>query len=944
MSDLSKKEFLTCVSKSRVIDPATLKNWLVAANAADEQITADHLADRLVADKLLTAWQVKYLLTGRSRLNIGSYRLLERIQRDELGDRFLAIHQQLGRKVDIQVLPANLTKDKNRCDIFIQKASQTAKLDHPHLTHVYDIDQEGGRYFLVTEHIEGLSLAETPRATMTTVDVARMTEQSIRGLQFAHENQVTHGDLTPQDVVLSLDKGVSIRNLAVSPIRSAMATNVSGEANQQDWLALAKIFAVVLQEIPQSDDIAQRAELKNALRTLAKGDSQSVELSLQQLQQWFETHAPLSVNQPPADHDDEDTFVEGDPFAGLEDFSAADAASTNQRAGKFQFSDEPVAASSASELATLPVLKQSTNRTVKKKSGTRQQHDDSDSERNPHGVDEGAIESDGWLARTARENPIGLVATAMVLVGMIFGGLAFSVSYWWGSPNLENNAGVNNSTNPAASTNATTFLKPTNPGPLSTPQNGTNQPDFSDTTEMERRTTSLTNSNGATKNGSPKKKPSNNLAVESQTNSDTSPVDNAVSQDQTSVNTTASSQSRATDLANKSTPVHSANDPDNQPTGLNSVAAKSPTPKAETSKTEPAKSKPSKTEPVKAKQPTPATADTSKPFAKFPTATDLPPLDNTTETKISNLVIGNRFLLGAELDVHPQAGRGKMLFEIDRAPDNNQTWIVTVRRNQRDKAQPIAQFRRTETEFLFQWLPEAAKNRLAGYLKNGQLKLILPTESTWLKLRRPILLKPLMLTPEALTADLEIDADYLPEMEILAIELLPTPIPNSELKPNRIDLLEGIPGRIMLVPDETEPFVWIQLNADVKQKIRLQANLVGHILGQVKPVRELDDLNELATLLKQQESTLKLQYDQAVKTKAPPGQGEEFDKLRAAAKKAWEAAQVRRQQAIKYTELAPAAMNQPIGIRIVAKMEGHEIEIAKTKMPPRPAKTSAPKK
>ena len=107
MPNDSKTEFISNLKKSGAIDADRLTEWLDVTKAE----TASKLAKYLVRDELLTKWQAKYLLSGRSRLEIASYKLLERTARDKLGDRFLAVHTSLNRKVDLQVFSSELTKD-----------------------------------------------------------------------------------------------------------------------------------------------------------------------------------------------------------------------------------------------------------------------------------------------------------------------------------------------------------------------------------------------------------------------------------------------------------------------------------------------------------------------------------------------------------------------------------------------------------------------------------------------------------------------------------------------------------------------------------------------------------------------------------------------------------------------------------------------------------------
>ena len=90
------------------MDDDSVDSWMSRVDDEDPK----RIASKLVRDKMLTSWQAKLLLAGRSRLTVGNYRLLSRINRDELGDRFEAIHSQLGRKVVIQIFPSSIDKDE----------------------------------------------------------------------------------------------------------------------------------------------------------------------------------------------------------------------------------------------------------------------------------------------------------------------------------------------------------------------------------------------------------------------------------------------------------------------------------------------------------------------------------------------------------------------------------------------------------------------------------------------------------------------------------------------------------------------------------------------------------------------------------------------------------------------------------------------------------------
>ena len=205
MADISHHQFITLLKKSNVIDAKKLQPWLKQTAKIEN---ARKLAKSLVQQELLTTWQAKFLLSGRHRLRIGNYFLLSRLRRDELGARYLAIHASLKRKVELQIFARDLTSDVKSWKDMIKKASLVAKLDHPALVHVYDIDHDDDRYFLVVEYVSGRSL-DVQTEIFTTPQIGKLILQCADGIEFAHQNDVVHGTISQADILLT-EKGLSL--------------------------------------------------------------------------------------------------------------------------------------------------------------------------------------------------------------------------------------------------------------------------------------------------------------------------------------------------------------------------------------------------------------------------------------------------------------------------------------------------------------------------------------------------------------------------------------------------------------------------------------------------------------------------------------------------------------------------------------------------------------
>ena len=249
MPDISHHQFITLLKRSNVVEPKKLQPWLAQTKKNE---SARKLAKSLVQNEMLTTWQAKFLLSGRHRLRIGNYFLLSRLRRDELGARYLGVHSKLRRKVELQIFARDLTSDTQRWKDMIKKASLVAKLDHPALVHVYDIDHDDDRYFLVVEHIAGRPL-DVQKEIFTTPQIGKLILQCVEGIEVAHQNQVVHGTIDQTDVLLT-DKGtVKLQNLTVSPMRSSNSGGPEAEP-VADYLALAVLGEKVLEANPGAED------------------------------------------------------------------------------------------------------------------------------------------------------------------------------------------------------------------------------------------------------------------------------------------------------------------------------------------------------------------------------------------------------------------------------------------------------------------------------------------------------------------------------------------------------------------------------------------------------------------------------------------------------------------------------------------------------------------
>ena len=121
-----------------------------------------------------------------------------------MGEVYRARDTRLGREVALKVLPMDLADDLTRRRRFEQEARAVAALNHPNVVSVYDVGDENGVHYLVTELVDGESLRKIigsrPLPLRTALDIAA---QVAEGLAAAHAAGIIHRDLKPANIVLT---------------------------------------------------------------------------------------------------------------------------------------------------------------------------------------------------------------------------------------------------------------------------------------------------------------------------------------------------------------------------------------------------------------------------------------------------------------------------------------------------------------------------------------------------------------------------------------------------------------------------------------------------------------------------------------------------------------------------------------------------------------------
>jgi serine/threonine-protein kinase len=139
----------------------------------------------------------------------GKFRVSKEIGRGGMAAVYEAENVDIGKRVAVKVLSAELANSKVVTERFMREARAAAKIRSPYICDVYDVGTYGGRPFLVMELLEGESLYDrlARDRRLEPKDALQIATETAMGLSQAHEASIVHRDLKPENIFLARGGG-----------------------------------------------------------------------------------------------------------------------------------------------------------------------------------------------------------------------------------------------------------------------------------------------------------------------------------------------------------------------------------------------------------------------------------------------------------------------------------------------------------------------------------------------------------------------------------------------------------------------------------------------------------------------------------------------------------------------------------------------------------------
>ncbi|WP_437678556.1 serine/threonine-protein kinase [Sorangium sp. So ce131] len=151
-----------------------------------------------------------------------------------MGYVYLARHKVIDKRVAVKVLRAELARDREIFERFVQEARAASSIGNPHIVDISDFgDLPDGSTYFVMEYLEGISLAQiidSPNE-LPMDKVCHIALQLSAGLAAAHEAGIIHRDLKPDNVFV-VSRGsdpsfVKILDFGIAKVSTSTTTKLT---------------------------------------------------------------------------------------------------------------------------------------------------------------------------------------------------------------------------------------------------------------------------------------------------------------------------------------------------------------------------------------------------------------------------------------------------------------------------------------------------------------------------------------------------------------------------------------------------------------------------------------------------------------------------------------------------------------------------------------------
>jgi serine/threonine protein kinase len=195
-------------------------------------------------------------MTEISDIHIPDHEIKKQLGDGGMATVYLAIHQRLQREVALKIMHPDTASNKAFQKSFIAEGRIVAKLEHPNIITIYDIDTKNGYFYMSMEVLRKGSLKERlANGKLPISNALRVTAQMADALSYAHKKGYIHRDIKPANIMFREDGSSVLTDFGIAKMQGT-----TGEMTQMGYIS-GTPFYMSTEQGTGSHEIDHRADI-----------------------------------------------------------------------------------------------------------------------------------------------------------------------------------------------------------------------------------------------------------------------------------------------------------------------------------------------------------------------------------------------------------------------------------------------------------------------------------------------------------------------------------------------------------------------------------------------------------------------------------------------------------------------------------------------------------